>query len=42
MIKELQLRIAINEDKKEDILLIKASRILDLDKKSLPFRPLYI
>ena len=35
MIKELQLRIAINEDKKEDILLIKASRILDLDKKSI-------
>lgn len=35
MIKELQLRIAINEDKKEDILLIKASRILDLEKKSI-------
>ena len=35
MIKELQLRIAIDEEKKEDILLIKASRILDIDKKTI-------
>lgn len=35
MIKELQLRIAIDEEKKEDILLIKASRILNIDKKTI-------
>ena len=35
MIKELQLRIAIHEEKQEDILLKKASHTLKLDKKSI-------
>ena len=35
MIKELQLRIAIHEEKQEDILLKKASYTLKLDKKSI-------
>ncbi len=35
MIKELQLRIAIHEEKQEDILLKKASQTLKLDKKSI-------
>ena len=33
MIKEIQLRITLKEEKRSDILLIKAAHVLDIDKK---------
>lgn len=35
MIKELQLRISLNEEEQSDILLVKASHILDIDKEDI-------
>ena len=35
MIKEIQLRITLKEEKRSDILLIKAAHVLNLDKNDI-------